>query len=107
MRTIGGGTVLDPVASRYRRRDKTLIPRLELLKTEDTGRIVEGEMCYSATTRDADSGQETRHKLTFIANEDGTVRQLWEQSTDDEESWQVAFDGRYTRRPATRVSENR
>jgi hypothetical protein len=74
---------------------------------EFTGRIVEGEMRYSATTRDADSGQETRHKLTFIANEDGTVRQLWEQSTDDEESWQVAFDGRYTRRPATRVSENR
>jgi selenocysteine-specific elongation factor len=42
MRTIGGGTVLDPFASRYRRRDKTLVPRLELLKTEDIGRIVEG-----------------------------------------------------------------
>ncbi len=42
MRTIGGGTVLDPFASRYRRRDKTLVPRLELLKTEDIGRIVKG-----------------------------------------------------------------
>jgi selenocysteine-specific elongation factor len=42
MRTIGGGTVLDPFASRYRRRDRTLIPRLELLKTEEIGRIVEG-----------------------------------------------------------------
>jgi selenocysteine-specific elongation factor len=42
MRTIGGGTVLDPFASRYRRRDKGLVPRLELLKTEDIGRIVEG-----------------------------------------------------------------
>jgi selenocysteine-specific elongation factor len=42
MRTIGGGTVLDPYASRYRRKDKTLLPRLELLKTEDIGRIVEG-----------------------------------------------------------------
>lgn len=74
---------------------------------EFTGRIVDGEMRYTATTRDPASGEETRHKLTFTQNEDGTVRQLWEQAAGDDEQWQVAFDGRYTREPAARVSDNR
>jgi hypothetical protein len=73
---------------------------------EFTGQIVDGEMHYTATTRDPDSGQETRHKLTFSENEDGTVRQLWEQSTGEDAQWQVAFDGRYARQPAAQVSGN-
>lgn len=71
---------------------------------EFTGQMVDGAMLYTAMTRDPDSGEETRHKLTFTASEDGTVRQLWEQSVGDDETWQVAFDGRYERRPAARVS---
>ena len=73
---------------------------------EFTGQVVDGEMRYTATTRDPESGQETRHKLTFTENEDGTVRQLWEQSTGEDEQWQVAFDGRYARQPLTQVSGN-
>lgn len=71
---------------------------------EFTGQIVDGAMLYTATTRDPDSGEETRHKLTFTANEDGTVRQLWEQSAGSDGAWQVAFDGRYERQPAARLS---
>ena len=71
---------------------------------EFTGQIVAGAMLYTATTRDPDSGEQTRHRLTFTSNEDGTVRQLWEQSAGTDETWQVAFDGRYERQPAARVS---
>lgn len=37
-------------------------------------------------------------RLTLTLNEDGTVRQLFESSTDDGESWSPAFDGLYKRK---------
>lgn len=37
----------------------------------------------------------TINRVTWTANEDGSVRQFWESSTDDGESWSVAFDGLY------------
>lgn len=36
------------------------------------------------------------HRLTFFKNPDGTVRQVWGTSPD-QASWQVVFDGLYTR----------
>jgi hypothetical protein len=36
-------------------------------------------------------------RLAFTRNPDGTVRQLWEQSSDRGATWQVVFDGRYVR----------
>lgn len=42
--------------------------------------------------------QPTRHKLTFFHREDGTVRQLWEQSIDGGSTWTVAFDGLYRKK---------
>lgn len=35
------------------------------------------------------------HRITWSPNDDGSVRQLWEISTDGGENWQAAFDGEY------------
>ncbi len=40
----------------------------------------------------------TVNKVTWTPREDGSVRQLWEQSSDKGENWAVVFDGIYTRR---------
>ena len=42
-------------------------------------------------------GGKTLHRLSFILNEDGTVRQFWESSNDGGGSWQVVFAGLYRR----------
>ncbi|MEO1135307.1 MAG: hypothetical protein AAFW68_01690 [Pseudomonadota bacterium] len=36
------------------------------------------------------------NRTTWSPNDDGSVRQLWEQSSDDGETWIVIFDGTYT-----------
>lgn len=40
--------------------------------------------------------KETKHRITWTPNADGSVRQLWE-STDAKGAWIVAFDGLYKR----------
>ena len=47
------------------------------------------------------AGKETRHRITYTPNADGTVRQLWE-STDAKGAWTVAFDGLYKRKMDTK-----
>ena len=42
-------------------------------------------------------GTRTKHRITWTANADGSVRQFWE-STDATGQWTTAFDGRYTRK---------
>ena len=37
-------------------------------------------------------------RIAWSANDDGSVRQLWESSADDGKTWTVQFDGRYVRR---------
>jgi hypothetical protein len=64
---------------------------------EFTGQVREGVMYYTATTHDAASGAATLHKLTFTPNADGSVRQFWESSMDNGETWTVAFDGHYAK----------
>lgn len=44
-----------------------------------------------------DDGKVTKHRITWTASSDGTVRQLWE-STDATGAWVTAFDGKYRRR---------
>jgi len=65
---------------------------------EFTGRVREGVMYYTASTRDPQTGTVTQHKLTFTQNADGSVRQFWEQSSDEGETWTVAFDGHYVKK---------
>ncbi len=43
-------------------------------------------------------GQITLSRLTFTLNDDGTVRQLFESSTDNGETWTPAFDGLYKKK---------
>ena len=43
-------------------------------------------------------GSITRSRLTFRLNDDGTVRQLFEGSSDGGNTWTSAFDGLYKRK---------
>jgi hypothetical protein len=38
-----------------------------------------------------------RDRMTYEPRKDGTVRQLWEGSSDDGKTWQIAFDGLYVK----------
>jgi tetratricopeptide (TPR) repeat protein len=52
---------------------------------------------FSGETR-TQSGVKTMHRLTFFNLGPERVRQLWEQSTDDGKTWNVFWDGTYTRK---------
>lgn len=41
----------------------------------------------------------TTERVTWTPLAGGTVRQLWEATTDDGKSWVTQFDGLYTKRP--------
>lgn len=60
------------------------------------GGIKDGKMVLEGETRGKDS-KITRHRISWTANEDGSVRQHW-QSTNEKGEWQTAFDGRYTKK---------
>ena len=45
----------------------------------------------------AADGVHQRERITWTPNADGTVRQLWETSSDSGASWSVSWDGLYTR----------
>lgn len=49
--------------------------------------VLEGERMEGSRT--------VRHRLSFTPNADGTVRQLWEMSTDGGTTWSTSFDGLY------------
>ncbi|MFN0177313.1 MAG: hypothetical protein ACKVZ0_00840 [Gemmatimonadales bacterium] len=61
-----------------------------------TGEYGSGKMALAGTTQTPRGLAHQR--LTFFKNDDGTVRQLWESSSDDGKTWSVAFDGLYRRR---------
>ena len=65
-----------------------------LLRLE--GGLRQGSMVQQGATA-APDGRSVEHRITWTPNPDGSVRQLWE-STDKAGAWQVAFDGRYTRK---------
>lgn len=65
---------------------------------EFTGQVRDGTMYYTAITHDPADGSTTEHKLTFSQNDDGSVRQLWEQSTDGGETWNTVWDGHYVKK---------
>lgn len=63
------------------------------------GEFTDGAMRFSGETRDA-KGAVTLQKLTFFPISDGRVRQLWESSSDDGQTWKTVFDGLYLRKSA-------
>ena len=42
------------------------------------------------------SGEKMLDRITWHNNDDGTVRQVWDQSKDGGATWQTVFDGLYT-----------
>jgi hypothetical protein len=61
------------------------------------GTFADGKMVLASTPRKTDDGVD-QQRITWSKNADGSVRQLWESSSDGGKSWTVAFDGTYTRR---------
>lgn len=67
---------------------------------ELTGELnAKGEMVLAGKTS-TPGKPDTMERITWTPNADGTVRQLWEQSTDSGATWTTAFDGLYQRRVA-------
>ena len=61
------------------------------------GGRVDGAMVLRGTqdVPNAKTGMVQHERITWTPNTDGSVRQLWETSTDDGKTWVVAFDGLY------------
>lgn len=62
-----------------------------------SGGLRDGNMVLEGTTIGPDK-QTTLHRVTWTPLEDGRVRQFWESSTDGGTTWNVAFDGYYSRK---------
>ena len=60
------------------------------------GGLVDGSMVLSGS-RPARNGGTALHRISWTPNEDGSVRQLWETSLDDGDSWTALFDGLYVK----------
>jgi len=61
------------------------------------GALVDGVMVLRGTqdVPNAKTGLTQHERISWTPNADGSVRQLWETSTDDGKTWVVAFDGLY------------
>ena len=60
--------------------------------------LLRGGLQGAAMVLASDDGP-ARQRITWTPNADGTVRQLWESSSDGGATWTVAFDGLYRRAP--------
>ena len=64
------------------------------------GSLVNGVMVLSGRRPARDGEGMVSHRISWTPSPDGTVRQLWEVSTDDGGNWAVLFDGSYARKAA-------
>ena len=71
------------------------IDKTELLLQLEGG-YADGKMVLSGSS--LLQGEEALNRITWSGNSDGSVRQHWETSKDGGESWETAFNGRYTAR---------
>ncbi len=60
------------------------------------GTYADRKMSFTAEDLDL-KGEKVYYRFTFFNNENGTVRQLWESSSDKTE-WRIVFDGLYKKR---------
>jgi hypothetical protein len=61
-----------------------------------TGQYADGRLVYTGVAP-GPNGAPAQQRLTFSHNADGSVRQLWESSSDGKQ-WQAVFDGLYVRK---------
>ena len=59
------------------------------------GEFADNKMILTGKIPSTALGPTMINKITWFKNPDGTVRQFWEQSTDDGQTWRAAFDGLY------------
>jgi len=62
------------------------------------GGLENGRMVLQGDSKSR-TGEAMRNRITWTDNPDGTVRQFWEVSKDQGETWQTAFDGLYKKKP--------
>ncbi|MEZ5274920.1 MAG: hypothetical protein R3F07_00910 [Opitutaceae bacterium] len=60
------------------------------------GGLVDGKMVLEGRRLDAE-GATVVDRITWTPNDDGSVRQLWESSSNGGQTWTVAFDGLYVK----------
>lgn len=65
-----------------------------------TGHVRNGNMYYTSSTPLPNGGTQLG-KMTFFRVSADSVRQLWEQSTDNGKTWSTGFDGMYVRKPGS------
>jgi selenocysteine-specific elongation factor len=100
MRTVGGGIVLDPVATKHRRRDQGLVERLSLLKSGDSMRIVE------AYIRAAPSGARLESLRARINSGPGSLKNIVQGLMEQERVLETSA-GIYIHRDTLRELEDR
>ena len=61
------------------------------------GEYSDGKMVLSGETTDR-QGKKVLNRITWYDNDDGTVRQHWEQSADGGKTWNDTFDGLYSKK---------
>ncbi|UXI68138.1 DUF1579 family protein [Tahibacter amnicola] len=54
-------------------------------------------MLLSGEQPDPQSGKPVRHRVRWTPQDDGSVRQVWESSSDAGKSWNTVFEGLYRR----------
>jgi len=65
------------------------------LLLELDGELVDGNMVMKGL-RPGQDGREVLHRITWEPLEDGNVRQTWDTSADEGQTWTTQFDGLYT-----------
>jgi len=65
---------------------------------ELSGEFINNKMVLQSGEKTDKSGNRIINRITWYKNDDGTVRQVWEQSADGGLAFTVAFDGLYRKR---------
>ncbi len=65
---------------------------------EFVGEFKDNKMVLESKEKKDQNGNRIINRITWYKNEDGTVRQLWEQSGDGGLTFTASFDGLYRRR---------
>lgn len=62
------------------------------------GGMVDGSMVMTGTGPRATPQGDVLDRISWTPQADGSVRQVWETSTDEGETWKTIFDGNYQRK---------